>query len=325
MANVDGTFYSGESQRPNTTPVSPPNAGDDPVYPINPPGTTNNTLYKLLGDVTDSDFIGKNGMVPVVNDENVLTLENLNDKYVTIATAQTITGAKIFSNALLVQEANTPILRLKTANNTQAVLNFRNSTNEDQAGLQFDAGVGKLSLLTRTANTDIEIFPNGTGSILLPNVPSGTGGVLMLNGSNKLVKGSGGIVQTSGSFTPILLDGTAGGGGGTYTYTVVTAYYVKTGEQIYFSIFLNDIDTTGTPSSILTISGLPFSSSISLSSSFVVNLFNGSSLTTTQVSLLSAVNTGGSIATFFDKSGSGTNLSSITFTNGVIWISGIYL
>lgn len=39
MANVEGTFYSATTQRRGVTPVSPPNAVDDPVTPLNPPGS----------------------------------------------------------------------------------------------------------------------------------------------------------------------------------------------------------------------------------------------------------------------------------------------
>ena len=75
MANVQGTFYRGETQRSGVTPSSPSNAADNPVNPVNPPGSGNTTLYKLLGDTTDKSFIGKNGYVPVVVGENVLTLQ----------------------------------------------------------------------------------------------------------------------------------------------------------------------------------------------------------------------------------------------------------
>lgn len=37
MANVEGTFYSATTQRRGVTPVSPPNAVDDPVDPVSPP------------------------------------------------------------------------------------------------------------------------------------------------------------------------------------------------------------------------------------------------------------------------------------------------
>lgn len=75
MANVQGKFYRGETQRPGVTPVSPPNAVDDPQDPLNPPGSGNTTTYKQLGDTTDKDFIGKNGYIPVVVGENALTLQ----------------------------------------------------------------------------------------------------------------------------------------------------------------------------------------------------------------------------------------------------------
>lgn len=75
MAKVQGTFYTAETQRKGVTPVSPPNAVDDPQDPVNPPGS-GPTTYKQLGDTTDKDFIGKEGMVPVVVG-NELTLTPL--------------------------------------------------------------------------------------------------------------------------------------------------------------------------------------------------------------------------------------------------------
>ena len=115
--------------------------------------------------------------------------KNLNNQYVTIATAQTITGAKVFNNPLLVLSENNPVLRITSTSNT-GTLNFRNVFSEDQAGIILDNPANKFSIATRVSNTDIEIAPHGTGSILLPNIPSGTGDVLMLNGSNEVVKGS---------------------------------------------------------------------------------------------------------------------------------------
>jgi hypothetical protein len=40
MANVQGKFYTAETQRRGVTPSSPPNAVDEPVNPVNPPGST---------------------------------------------------------------------------------------------------------------------------------------------------------------------------------------------------------------------------------------------------------------------------------------------
>lgn len=75
MANVQGKFYRGETQRRGVTPVSPPNAENDPQDPLNPPGAGNTTTYKQLGDTIDKSFVGKNGYIPVVTDENALTLQ----------------------------------------------------------------------------------------------------------------------------------------------------------------------------------------------------------------------------------------------------------
>lgn len=76
MADIPIKFYKSVVRSQKFNPSNPPDL-EDPAPVVNPPGTVPTTLYKLLGDVTDSDFIGKNGFVPVVNDENVLTLEPL--------------------------------------------------------------------------------------------------------------------------------------------------------------------------------------------------------------------------------------------------------
>jgi hypothetical protein len=107
--------------------------------------------------------------------------------FVTLDTDQTITGGKTFDNPLLIQSGSNPVMRIKTTDNT-ATINFRNVFNEDQAGIELNTPSNKLSIVTKTANTDIEINPNGTGSILLPNVAIGTGTALGVNASNEVVK-----------------------------------------------------------------------------------------------------------------------------------------
>jgi len=111
--------------------------------------------------------------------------------FVTLDTSQTVTGAKVFDNPSLIQSGANPILRIKTTDST-AALGFRNAANEDQAGFILDSPGSKFSILTTTANTDIEIGPHGTGAVILPNVASGAGTALGVDASNKLVKIAGG-------------------------------------------------------------------------------------------------------------------------------------
>ena len=54
---VQGTFYRTETQRIGVTPVSPPNAGDDPVTPLNPPGS-NPALDAGVGIKLNGQVIG---------------------------------------------------------------------------------------------------------------------------------------------------------------------------------------------------------------------------------------------------------------------------
>jgi hypothetical protein len=160
MADINLNYSVAVKKRNGATPVSQPNAGGVEQNPVNP---------------FPSDAVGN---------------------FVTIDTDQTITGAKTFDNPLLIQSGSNPVMRIKTTDNT-ATVNFRNVFNEDQAGIELNTPSNKLSIVTRTANTDIEINPNGTGSILLPNVASGTPvSNLGIDVDNKLVKISGSVVES---------------------------------------------------------------------------------------------------------------------------------
>lgn len=71
MANVQGTFYRGETQRSGVTPTSPPNAVDDPVGPLNPPGS-NPILNAGIGIKLNGQVIG--GVKRVIESNNTLDI-----------------------------------------------------------------------------------------------------------------------------------------------------------------------------------------------------------------------------------------------------------
>lgn len=74
MAKVQGTFYTAERLRRGTSPISPPYLGEDgQPYPVNPPGSGVST-YLTLADTKDGSYVGKNGFVSVVTNEDGLTL-----------------------------------------------------------------------------------------------------------------------------------------------------------------------------------------------------------------------------------------------------------
>jgi hypothetical protein len=173
---------------------------------------------------------------------------------VTITGTQTITGAKTFNNALLLQQASNPVLRIRTTDNT-SIINFANAVNEDGAGIEMSTPSNEFAIVTRVSNKDIRIQPHGTGKIKLPNVPSGSGDVLMRDGSNNLVVGSA-VIESTGTFTPTLISST---GSVTYTFTTQNASYVKIGKIVYFSISLTSISSSGTSGGEFRIGGLPFS------------------------------------------------------------------
>jgi hypothetical protein len=77
VADIPVKIYRTSTVRSGTAPSNPAEVEGEVFAPVNPPGSGNTTLYKLLGDVTDQSFIGKNGFVPVVNSENFLTLQPL--------------------------------------------------------------------------------------------------------------------------------------------------------------------------------------------------------------------------------------------------------
>ena len=178
--------------------------------------------------------------------------------FVTLDTTQTITGAKTFNNEVLEIDGLNPVVRIKNTSNN-SILNFRNISNEDEGGLELIGADGKLKLVTRVNNTDIEIEPHGTGSIILPNVASGTPvSSLGLDVNNKVVASTA-ITQSFGTFTASLVDS---GGGRTYSAVTQNSYYIKTGRFVYLSIYFGSVSSGGGSSTgAFRITGLPFSCS----------------------------------------------------------------
>jgi hypothetical protein len=74
MAVTINTYYS-ERSLEGVRPSNP--STPDGIIPpvVNPPGSGFTTVFTRLGDVNDSDYVGKNGFVPVVTGENGLTLQ----------------------------------------------------------------------------------------------------------------------------------------------------------------------------------------------------------------------------------------------------------
>lgn len=239
MADIPIKFYKSIVRSQKFNPSNPPDL-EDPAPVVNPPGTVPTTLYKLLGDVTDSSFIGKNGYVPVVAGENVLTLQNLDDKYVTIATAQTITGAKIFENILSLSSSasNRDKLRILSGspdwiigiqalttygrlNNTAITFQVPNVnaqgwwwgdashttaqgamalTNQGDVTIARSIRVGGgESDVSKPISFNLDVQGSAflgdaivQGNLRLNSLVSGTGDVLLINGSNDVVRGTAG-------------------------------------------------------------------------------------------------------------------------------------
>jgi len=172
--------------------------GDQPVRTIVPVplAVIPNIYLEELADVEDGAASDADGIFWDATAEIWKYKSLAENGAVTITDVQTITGAKTFNNELLALTGSNPILRLASTSNTSA-LDFRNVFGEDKASVLLSNPLNKLSVITRTDNADIEIAPHGTGSILLPNVSAGTGDVLMLNGSNEVVKGTSGTSKWS--------------------------------------------------------------------------------------------------------------------------------
>ena len=246
MADIPIKFYKSVIRSQVFNPSNPPDY-EEPAPIVNPPGAVPTTLFKLLGDVTDNSFVVKNGFVPVVVGENVLTLQDISSGYVTIGTAQTITGSKIFNNEVLELSANNPVFRIRSNSNT-AGINFRKDSGEDAGGIEMSSPANKFSILTRVSNMDIEINPHGTGSVLFPDVPAGTGDTLMVNASNELVKGPGASVTPITSFTVTVNQLSA-----TNVIYYQSCYYYSIGNLVFVFMEIGIENTGPAPASQLVI------------------------------------------------------------------------
>lgn len=151
--------------------------------------------------------------------------------------------------------------------------------------------------------------------------PPSSGQILSYNGSN--LEWVDKISYETNSFSPTLVDG---GGGATYTYTLRSANYTKIGNQVTFSIYISDINTTGTPSGQFRIEGMPYGLRLGDRTIYSVQM-TGSSLDFYSVSGLQI---GTSTSISFNAStglnGSNTSsFSSVSFSNGLIVVTGTYL
>lgn len=82
----------------------------------------------------------------------------------------------------------------------------------------------------------------------------------MLNASNRVVKGSGGVSQSNGTFVPTLVDN---GGGYTYALSSALGFYIKTGKMVFISVNIGVVSTSGSQLGGLVIGNLPFKSEAS--------------------------------------------------------------
>jgi len=156
MADISISKSRGKKYLGGSSPMVPAFiVGDDPI-PLNPPGTIPTTLYKLLGDVTDSSFVGKNGFVPVVVGENVLTLQSLT----TNVLATPLTGYVVGANTAITASSTI----LTAFQQVQGQINARISGTIASGQVAFGTGVntvGGSSGLTVSASTNTQLNVTG--------------------------------------------------------------------------------------------------------------------------------------------------------------------
>lgn len=135
--------------------------------------------------------------------------------------------------------------------------------------------------------------------------------------------GGGSVAQTTGTFTPTLIDI---GGGATYSLTVTDAEYVKTGRQVWFTMHLSSISTTGVPSGQFQLQGMPFNNANGTQTVYSVGIFTGSDQNFYTIHGQHSVGTTVVFRTqdALDGSFGTTILSSNTMTGGLIIMSGVY-
>lgn len=124
-----------------------------------------------------------------------------------------------------------------------------------------------------------------------------------------------------GNFTPSLTDI---GGGATYSYNVLYSNYVRVGNSVHVNIVLNGINTSGSPSGNLSITGLPFSDNDKLTA-LSVSQFSGSNVNFYSCSAIISANDIIRISIQQNSDGNfNTPLNAVTLSNGFIGISGTY-
>ena len=121
-----------------------------------------------------------------------------------------------------------------------------------------------------------------------------------------------------GAFTPTLTDAS---GGATYSYSTNVGEYKRVGNVVKFSVFFQNINTSGTPTGFLELNGLPYVLlGLEPYDSFNIGDFSGSSLSTSVEETIT-IGTGGSGVYFSRRN---INVTGISFTGGQIQITGTY-
>lgn len=202
----------------------------------------------------------------------------------------------------------------------------------DVVGATLVAGSNVTITPNDTANT-ITISATGSGGIPgatdLSYVPS-TRTIESSSGADAVLPFSSaanpGLMKADfyeeGSFVPIIKDSS---NGAVYNASTTNGKYVRMGNSVTFEIVFNNIATTGTPSGVVTIVGLPFKYGQGSQTYFGEITDRGTNKGS--VSII-GLKTGTNDIGLYYKAGASLSwspYSSITYTGGVISITGTYI
>lgn len=180
------------------------------------------------------------------------------------------------------------------------------------------------------ANNAITLFKMADGSVDTAELVNGAVTTTKIeDGSITQAKLNSALYEED-DFTPTVIDGSEGGGSGTYTISGISeGYFTRFGNQVTVSITITNINTSGSPSDTLYVTGLPYSAS-GLNGQFVATVTGSSVSFYSIVGVLAggagptAAGIGFKIQTSLDGENF-DNFGSVTLTSSTIRINGTYI
>ena len=283
--------------------------------------------------------------------------------FVTLATAQTITGSKTFTgattnlnsdnvniNGALKVTQNSPVIIIQDLDsigqNQFAFFSFRDSDNTETAWFGFgDVGntdfnirntMGNVTIQNNLAyhagNLNVDNIVYRTGDETIAGNKSFTGFASTTKTNEQITAGADANFITKGwsqanaaSLTKETFTPTLtdAGGGATYSFSSATGRSTLIGDVCHFHILIAGITTSGTPTGGVTVGGLPQAQAVN--GMYNVGISGGDVNFSAVSAEMLAANT---IAITITETGSTSNsravYQDVTFTSGNILISGTY-